>query len=310
MSIDDLAQRDFEQALRRAFWRQVASLLTGKSNELLPFEEVRKRLPLKGQRYLGLQTVPLDKIIGSESRYRDFDRAFLPRQTHTRDRWINIDKAHYQDIHLPPVELYKVGDVYFVRDGNHRISVARERGQEFIDAYVTEIEVPVPLTPDTDIRDLVLKQEYAAFLEATGLDKIRPEARIEFTIPGQYEKLLEHIAAHRWFLGEQQKREVPFEEAVASWYDNVYRPLVEIIRSQNILEDFPGRTEADLYLWIIEHQWYLRELCGDVSMEEAARHFAEQYSERPIRRLAGRLKKAVRKVAGDSPLKTGDREER
>ncbi len=299
MNVDKLAQEDFEHALRRAFWRQVISLLTGKSNELLPFEEVRKRLPLRGQRYLGLQTVPLDKIVGSESRYNDFDRAFLPRQTHTRDRWINIDKAHYQEIQLPPVELYKIGDVYFVRDGNHRVSVARERGQEFIDAYVTEIDVPVPITPETDLQDLVLKQEYAAFLEATGLDKIRPGATVELTIPGQYEKLLEHIAAHRWFLGEKRGAEVPYEEAVASWYDNVYMPLVNIIRAQNILEDFPGRTEADLYIWIIEHQWYLREAYGDISMEEAARRFAAKYSQRPLRRIAYRLREAVHKVAGE-----------
>ncbi len=299
MNIDELARHDFEHALRRAFWRQIISALTGKSNELLPFEEVRKRLPLRGQRYLGLQTVPLDKIVGSESRYRDFDRAFLPRQTHTRDRWINIDKAHYREIKLPPVELYKVGDVYFVRDGNHRVSVARERGQEFIDAYVTEIEVPVSIEPDMELRDIILKAEHAAFLEATKLDQLRPGASIELTIPGQYEKLLEHIAAHRWFMGEKRGAAVPYEEAVASWYDNVYTPLVQIIREQHILEKFPGRTEGDLYLWIIEHQWYLREAFGDVSMEEAARQFAEKYSGHSLRRIVNRLKETVQKAAAE-----------
>ncbi|MDQ7030757.1 MAG: hypothetical protein Q9O62_13745 [Ardenticatenia bacterium] len=299
MNIDELARHDFEHALRRAFWRQIISSLTGKSNELLPFEEVRKRLPLRGQRYLGLQSVPLSKIVGSESRYRDFDRAFLPRQTHTRDRWINIDKAHYRDIHLPPVELYKVGDVYFVRDGNHRVSVARERGQEFIDAYVTEIDVPVPIGPDMEFQDIVLRAEYAAFLEATSLDRLRPGVSIELTIPGQYEKLLEHIAAHRWFMGERRGQAVPYEEAVISWYDNVYLPLVRVIREQHILEEFPGRTEADLYLWIIEHQWYLRRAFGDVSMEEAARQFAEKYSRRPLRRFVNRLKQTAQKVTGN-----------
>ena len=95
-------------------------------------------------------------------RYRDFDRAFLPRQERTRGRWVNVDSAHHEDIILPPVDLYKVGEIYFVRDGNHRISVAREQGQDFIDAHVTEIEVPVHLTPEMDIEDLKLKSQYAS----------------------------------------------------------------------------------------------------------------------------------------------------
>lgn len=297
---DHFAREDFERARRKAFWNKILALLLGKQNELLPFDEIQRRLPMKGQRYLGLQQVPLDKIVGSMSRYRDFDRAFLPTQEKTRDRWINIDKAHYQDVALPPVELYKIGDIYFVKDGNHRISVARERGQMYIDAFVTEIDVPVPLTPDMDVQEVVRKAEYAAFLEQTHLDTVCPDANFELTLPGQYDKLLEHIEGHRWFLAQERGEDVSFEEAVKSWCENVYRPVVKIIEEQNILDAFPGRTPTDLYLWIIEHHWYLREAYGDVPLEEAARHFAEDYAERPIKRMTSIIRRATRELTGKS----------
>ena len=136
-------------------------------------------LPFRGQRYIGLHEVPIDKIVGSMGRYRDFDRAFLPRQKRTKDRWINIGKAHYADVILPPVELYKIGEVYFVIDGNHRVSVARERGQIEVDAHVIEIDTNVEITPDMDITELELQAEYARFLATTDLMERCPEVKIE-----------------------------------------------------------------------------------------------------------------------------------
>lgn len=136
-----LALDDFEKAHRKAAWRDWLSLLTRQKNNLLSFAEIRQKLPLTGQHYLGYQTVPLDSIVGSEGRFHEFDRAFYPREKRTKDRWLVIDLAHYDHVSLPPVELIKVGQVYFVRDGNHRVSVARARGYQVIDAYVTEIEV-------------------------------------------------------------------------------------------------------------------------------------------------------------------------
>ena len=127
MTSDNLANQDYERAVFKAIWRAVIAWMTGKNNELLPFDEVRDRLPLRGQHDLGLKEVRIDQIVGSLGRYRDFDRAFLPRQLHTKDRWLSIDKAHHRDIILPPVELYKLGEVYFVKDGNHRVSVAWSR---------------------------------------------------------------------------------------------------------------------------------------------------------------------------------------
>lgn len=134
------AIEDFDRAVSKAHWRDWLSWLFKRNNNLISFDEIRQTLSFKRQRYLGLQIVPLRNIVGSEGRHRDFDRAFYPRQPYVKDRWMSIDKAHYAEVSLPPVELFKIDGVYFVRDGNHRISVARARGQQFIDAYVTEIK--------------------------------------------------------------------------------------------------------------------------------------------------------------------------
>jgi len=277
--LERIARSDFESALRKGFWRSVFSWFSQSSNRLLPFDEVRARLPLRGQHYVGLQVVPIEKIIGSVGRYQDFDRAFLPRHSREASRWISIDVARLQDMDLPPIELYKIGDAYFVKDGNHRVSVAREKGQKFIDAHVIEIDTPVPIDETTDIDELIALYEKGQFYEKTHLDQIRPEARIDLTLPGQYEKLLNHIDVHRYFMGLERGTEVPYEEAVASWYDEVYLPLAKVIEEKGLLKDFPGRSVADLYLWIIEHLWYLREQYRrEVSLSEAAEHFREQFS--------------------------------
>ncbi len=134
------AIRDFDRAVNKAQWRDWLSRLLQKDNNLRSLEELRQRLPFKGQRYLGLQVVPLANIVGSQGRAREFDRAFSPRQEYSKSRWVSIDTAHYKAVTLPPVNLIKIGEDYFVTDGNHRVSVARARGQEFIDAYVTELD--------------------------------------------------------------------------------------------------------------------------------------------------------------------------
>lgn len=137
-----LAFADYERAVYKARWRDWRSWFTRQCNDLLAFEQIRPCLAHRQQHALGLKVVPLDKIVGSEGRAHDFDRAFFPRQIHTKERWLSIDRAHYAEIPLPPVELVKVGESYFVVDGHHRVSVARTRGQEFVDAHVTEIDLP------------------------------------------------------------------------------------------------------------------------------------------------------------------------
>ncbi len=294
---DSLAYEDFERAYHRSWWRSVIARLTGRSNELLPFDEVRQSLPYRGQRDIGLQTVPLEKIVGSVGRYRDFDRAFLPTQRQTTERWVNVRKAHYRDVLLPPVDLYKIGDVYFVKDGNHRVSVARERNQTDIDAYVTEIDIPFRLTADMDIDSVNLEKAYGQFCQDTRLDELRPDADLHLSNPAEYARLREHIAAHHYYLGTERQSDVSYADAVASWYDNVYRPLVDAIAAQGLRRQFPDMTAADLYLRVSEYQWLVREAAqdvvgGDLARDEATERMAEIYQQRVVRRVIRTLRGA------------------
>ncbi len=291
------AAEDFRRARQQAQLQEIVSFFTGHSAELLSFEEVRRALKAQSSRDRGITEIPLDAIVGSVNRYTDFTRNFLPRQSVDAQRWAKVEAISEEASGWPPIEVYKIGDVYFVKDGNHRVSAARQIGFKTISAYVTEVYTPVPLTPDIRPEDLILKAEYAEFLEHTHLNTLRPEADLSVSVPGQYDLLEEHIKIHHYFMGLDFQREISQEEAIAHWYDTVYMPVVEIIRRQGILRDFPGRTETDLYLWIAEHRAVLEKNLGwEISSEAAATDLAEQRSPRPSRvaaRLSGKLAGAL-----------------
>jgi hypothetical protein len=290
------ADEAFSQARRRVFFQRILGFFTGSQPaHLLSFEQVRHKLKILGQHYAGLQDIPIDKIAGSVGRYQEFNRAFLPTQDHIRERWKNIYEVAHGTGGFPPIDVYKIDGVYFVRDGHHRVSVLKELGATSVEATVTELETPISLSPETDELDLDRKEEYASFLQQTGLDLLRPDQEVEFTLPGQYQKLYEHIAVHRHFLGLQEEREIPYPEAVARWYDEVYGPVVQVIREERVLDGFAQRTEADLYLWIIEHRHYLGERYGqDVPLEQAAAEFSSEFGTGPGRKqLEAEVRKAV-----------------
>jgi hypothetical protein len=216
--------------------------------------------------------------VGSVGRYKDFTRSFLPRTNAIRSRWQRLDALARGPEGFPPIEVYKIGDVYFVIDGNHRVSVARQLGAKTIEAYVTELPTPVPLDANTQPDDLLIKEGYADFLRQTKLDILRLGSQVILTEPDRYRQLSEHISVHRYFMGIEQDRPITREEAVASWYDNVYMPMVELIRKFDVLSYFPGRTEADLYAWLIKHQEALRlHLGGDyLAPEETVEDFLKK----------------------------------
>jgi hypothetical protein len=297
MQVASTAHGDFLRVRRKAFWRGIAKWLLRADDALLAFDDVRKQLHAHRQYDGGVREVEIDQIVGSVGRYRDFDRAFLPRQARTRGRWESIDSAHLTGVELPPIELYKIGETYFVKDGNHRVSVARERGQAFVDASVIEVESPAPVASIDDLMEWIRNEDAVAFHDTTKITRLRPGARIDLTLPGQYEKLLQHIATHQWYLGVEQKHEVPYPEAVASWYDRVYLPTVQAIRNSGALRDFPHRTEADLYLWITEHHWYMHEsgLAKGHGLDGIIKGYVEDHSELPLKRL-GRV--ILRRVPG------------
>jgi hypothetical protein len=284
-SLSTVTSQDFDRAHNRAFLHRVLALLGGRSEQLklLSFSEVKEKIGWDTETYVGLKTVPASAIVGSVGRYQDFDREFLPVHRGSRRRWQSIDEAYYTDVELPPVQLYRVGDVYFVKDGNHRVSVARERGVEFIDAEVIECRLRVPLTPDVTAEDMEAIGEYADFLDWSKLDQLRPDQKIQFTVPGGYRQLREHIMVHRYYLGESLQRRIELSEAVMSWYDVVYMPVIRLIRDDQILKKFPTRTEADLYLWIMDHLYFLKQRSTkDVGADEAASDFVEQYARRSL----------------------------
>jgi hypothetical protein len=247
------SQRQFQIARRTAYLAALLDIVRRRPSAMPSLADVRTCLTIRGQRSLGLRVVPVQQIVGSEGRYRDFDRRFLPRAAYLQHRWSNVAQAMAQGIDLPPVDLYKIGDIYFVRDGNHRVSVARQQEQVDIDAYVTELIVDVPLPADLSVRDLRLIGEYSDFLEWTNLHILRPDQRIELREPGSYLDLVRQINAHRSALSQAQDRTISPDKAVASWYDTMYLPTVQAIRAQGLLKRFPRHTEAELYCRIMEH---------------------------------------------------------
>jgi len=290
------AAEDFARARRRAAMEEITARLTRKSAALLSYEEVSEKLHASGATPRGVQEIPLDAIVGSVGRYSDFTRSFLPKLDSDEARWVRIETAPAGLAGLPPIQVYQIGQAYFVLDGNHRVSVARQQGLKFVMADVTEIHTKVSLSPDVQPDDLIIKAEAAAFLEATGLDRSRPGADLTVSIPGQYTKLENHVEVQRYFLEEELGHEISFEEAARRWYDEDYAPVVEVIREQGILRDFPNRTETDLYLWISQHRLALeKELGLEVRPESVVSNLAQRFSPRPDR-IAARLGRKILSV--------------
>lgn len=294
--IEEQLRDDFERARRKAFLNDLVALITRRPNNLLPYHEVRKRLTPESENYRGMTSVPLDKIVGSMDRYGDFDREFLPRRNDSSSRWQRIDRAYYEDKPLPPIQVYKMGDVYFVKDGHHRVSVARAKGQEFIDAEVIEGKTHVPLHPGMTPKELLLQLEYSEFLHRTNLDRLRPRHDIRPTQLGRYDEIWEHIQLHQKDLSSELGPRVAIEEAVVDWYDRIYEPVVRLIRARGVLDWFPGHTEADLYLWVMDRRDELALECGhEVNLAEAVEAYADTVP--PWRKLIGEVWTAIRRAS-------------
>ncbi len=254
----------YQNARMRAFWTEMFNLVRGKPAELLSFEEVRARLRLRQEYYKGLQDIDLNKIVGSVGRYREFTRNFLPKKRVQQERWSRVFAVATGMTGLPPIEVYQVGDVYFVRDGNHRVSVAKQLGNKTIQAHVWELPTSLALRPDMDEEDIDALEAYALFLDATNLPITRPHHQaINLSEPSRYEDLLGHIALHQAVLEKHNSESIDFEDAAADWYDSVYRPAVTLIRKYDALAHAPRRTEGDLYLWMIDHIREVRDEMGD-----------------------------------------------
>ncbi|MFZ0451739.1 MAG: Lrp/AsnC ligand binding domain-containing protein [Desulfatiglandaceae bacterium] len=213
-------------------------------DEVKDFEEEQRQEEAFESVKRGIHSVPLDQIVGSVGRYHDFDSRFRPKQHVPRERLEHIRDAMRNGKPLLPVKLYQIKDEYFVLDGNHRISVAKELGLSEIDARIVE------LIPSRNTLENILYREGMDFREKTGL----PEA-IALTEVGQYAHLMGQIFRHQRFLEKTGKTPVTLEDASSDWYKTIYSPLLAIVERGGLIKFFPKRTSADLYTYISYHQW-------------------------------------------------------
>jgi len=208
---------------------------------------------------------------------------------------------------LRPIQVYKIGEVYFVLDGNHRVSVARERGVSEIPAYVTEIHTKININPETDLDDLILKAEYADFLEKTRLDETCPQFDLTITAPGQYPILEGQIELLRQQKEQQINQQISIKQAAQNWCQNFYTPVIKIMRERGIMKDFPDRTETDLYVWILKHQKKLKQDLGwKLEPTVVATDISDRHGSSPSQ-IISRLVEKIQKYFVPDVLKTGPR---
>jgi hypothetical protein len=250
------AQTDFSRARRERALARLTARLRGEPSDfdvILPFDEVVAALGRVGERSLGLQSIPLDTIVGTVDRSKEFDRSFRPTSGRVRPRWQRIAEAQRRGRDMPPINVYRIGDLHFVQDGHHRVSVARAQGRTHIDAYVTEVQTK--LRPGAEIRlsELPLKDHERLFDERVPLP---PEARkrVHPSDPWDYGCLAEGVEA--WgFRAMQARGELMAREEVAeAWYREDYVPIVETLREAGLLE---GRNETDVYMRVVSDRYRL-----------------------------------------------------
>jgi hypothetical protein len=253
---DQDAQTDFSRARRRHELAQLARRLRREPddiNVILPFDEVVQALGWRGERRLGLQTIDLDSIVGTVDRTREFDRKFRPTSRRLRQRWERIAKAMRRGEPMPPIEVYRIGDMHFVRDGHHRVSVARRLGLDKIDAYVTEIVTEVGADPNVRIRDLALKSHERLFFERVPLP-VELRDRIRLSKGSWWAGLAEGVEAWGFRAMQARGEFMTREETALAWFREEFEPIVAMAREARLGADL---TEAELYATLVSLRYLL-----------------------------------------------------
>ncbi len=293
--LDIQADEDFSKARSKALINDIQHFLNPEESQLLSFTDVKKMLRPSGEVYQGMQVVPVELIAGSEGRYKDFDNHFFPKNIHLKKRWMSIDKAHLTDVILPPIVLYELGGLYFVRDGNHRVSVAKSKGIENIDAEVISLQSEIRLKPGMTVPQMmkqVIHYEKRVFYSETGFGDITDCWNMDFTTPGQYDVIYNHINIHKYYLNQNQTEEIPLEQAILSWYQQVYLPVITVIKNRHIMRRFRNRTPSDLYVWLIKYWDDLKQRFGnDFSLDKAAEDFTKEFGDNIFSYLYKKIKR-------------------
>lgn len=287
---------DFYKSHQKALINEIQHLLNPEEAALISFTDIKKLLKPKNEIYKGMQIVPIKLIVGSEGRYQDFDNHFFPKSNYLKTRWERVDAAHIQGIILPPITLYELGGLYFVRDGNHRVSVAKSMGQEAIDAEVVSLQSEIHLKPGSTKEDMikqVIAYEKRVFYNETGFGDITDDWQLDFSTSGQYDVIYNHILIHKYYINMNKEEEIPIQDAILSWYENVYTPVKKAIQSHKILKKFPKRTISDLYVFVIKYWDELKQKFGnDFSLDIAAESFKKVYAPK----LSSKIKNLLAKI--------------
>jgi hypothetical protein len=269
------AQFDFGRARRRRAMSQIAARLRRESDltMILPFDEVVQALGRRGERRLGLQSIDLDSIVGTVDRGREFDRRFRPTTGRVRPRWERIATAQRKGQSMPPIDVYRIGELHFVKDGHHRVSVAKALGYSQIDAYVTEVLTELGAGREIRLADLPLKSHERLFFERVPLPA---DARIEIRLSDEWRYAALAEAVEAWGFRAIQERGEPLTraEVAETWFDEEYRPVVEMLREADLIRRGMTDTEAYMrvsglrYLILRTHEW-------DDNVIDAVRHDLE-----------------------------------
>ncbi len=274
------AKDDFSRARRREQWTRVANRLRGRPGDvrvLLPYDEVVAALGQRGRRRVGERMVPIEQIVGSVDRTRDFDRGFRPTSSVARARFERLATMARRGEDLPPVDLYRVGRgreaLYFVVDGHHRIAVAAALGREAVNARVTEIVTQLPLGADVRVSDLVSKTHERLFHERVPLPQEVTDA-IHLRDPADYARLAEGVEAWGFRVIQESGEALDRQQVAARWWVDEYEPAVRLLREAGLIESpvpvqaptgetahdpsaADATTETEAYLQLAEQRYLL-----------------------------------------------------
>jgi hypothetical protein len=249
-------ENDFQRARRRQVLARLAHWLRREPDDIsliLPFDEVVAALGRRGERRLGLQTIPLDGIVGTVDSSRDFDRRFRPTSGRVRERWERLALAQRRGEPIPPIDVYRVGDTHFVIDGHHRVSIAMATGAKTIEAYVTEVVTQLAPTGIRGRRDLLVKSYERLFRARVPLPPA-DLAKITVTDPWSYAELGEAVEAWGFRYMQDKGRFLDRAEVARHWYTEEYLPVVRMMRAAGLVG---SRTEAEAYMRVAAERYRL-----------------------------------------------------
>lgn len=308
MMLSSQTDEDFHKAHNKALFNEIQHFLNPEEATLISFSDIKKMLRPKNEIYKGMQVIPVEKIVGSEGRYHDFDNRFFPKSMHLKTRWEHIDMAHIQDINLPPITLYELGGVYFVRDGNHRVSVAKAKGIDFVDAEVVSLQSEIKLHPGDSLAKMtkqIIQYEKRVFYTETNFGDITDYWLLDFSITGQYDVIYNHILTHKYYINMNKSDEISMEDAIMSWFKTVYMPVIHVIDKHDIMHFFKKRTKADMYVWIIKYWDELKQkFNAEIPLDTVADYLTHRYGLTFRRRLWNKMQALILKKHIENTLQT------